>query len=127
MTKYTKITLISFVLAAACQIAHIAVEPVNLKVLFMLAAVVFTIVFVCFLAVSISQRLHKNISPYRVFAVTDGVIGIGVVIYAVYSIMTDTGWFAGFIGVALLVVALPSIVILLILDFFVWKSKKSNK
>lgn len=125
MSGYTKTTLSSFVLAVLCWVGCITVKMVNLEFLFVLAAVVFSIVFICFLAVSISQKVNKNISPYRVFAVVDGLIGLCVVIYAIYDILTDTGWFAGLIGGLLLMIVLPIILALMLADFLVWKLRKS--
>ena len=126
MSKYTKITLILGALAAACWIVSIAVPPANLEFLFAFAAVAFSIAFLCFLAVSISRRVKTDISPYRVFAVVDGLIGLCVAAYAVYDILTDTGWFAGMLGIVLLLLVLPITLVLLLLDFLVWKVRKAK-
>ena len=126
MSRYTKITLILGALAAACWIVNIAVNPGSLEFLFAFAAVAFSIVFLCFLAVSISRRVKTDISPYRVFAVVDGLIGLCVAVYAVYDILTDTGWFAGMLGIVLLLLVLPITLVLLLLDLLVWKVRKSK-
>ena len=126
MSRYTKITLILGALAAACWIVSIAVNPGSLEFLFAFAAVAFSIVFLCFLAVSISQRVNTDISPYRVFAVVDGLIGLCVAVYAVYDILTDTEWFAGMLGIVLLLLVLPITLVLLLLDLLVWKVRKSK-
>ena len=82
---------------------------------------IFSNVFLCFLAVTISRKISAGISPYRVFAIADGLIGLCVIGYAVYDIVTDTAFFAGIVGVMLLVVIFPATVLLLLADFLVWK------
>lgn len=42
---------------------------------------------------------------------------ISVAAYAVYDILTDTGWFAGLMGSVLLIYVVPVIVLLLVIDF----------
>lgn len=126
MSRYAKITLVLFVLTTFCWIGCVAVQPANLEAILALAAAFFSIVFLCFLAVSISQKVSKNSSPYRVFAVADGLIGLCVAGYAIYDILTDTGWFAGVTGVILLVTVLPITLVLLLADLLVWRLRKSK-
>lgn len=47
----------------------------------------------------------------------DTLPGISVAAYAVYDILTDTGWFAGLMGSVLLICVVPVIVLLLVIDF----------
>lgn len=127
ISKYTKITLISFIIAAACWMAVIAVNPANIRLLFAVAATVFSILFVCFLAVSITRKVNKSLSPYRVFAIADSFLGLCVSAYAVYNLLTDTGWFAGITGALLLMLVVPIILVLLLADLLVYRLGKSKK
>lgn len=127
MSKYTKTTLILFVLAALFWMMCIIAEPANLELIFALAAVFCSIVFLCLMAVSISQRMNKNLSPYRVFALVDALIGLGVVLYAVYDILTDTGFWAGITGIVLLVTVLPMTLLLLLADFLAFHISQNRK
>lgn len=127
MSKYTKTTLILFILAALFWMMCIIAEPANLELIFALAAVFCSIVFLCLMAVSISQRMNKNLSPYRVFALVDALIGLGVVLYAVYDILTDTGFWAGITGIVLLVTVLPMTLLLLLADFLAFHISQNRK
>ena len=122
-----KTALVLCVSAVLCWIVLIVINPSNIEWVLAAAAVVLTIAFLCFLAISISQRVNKSISPYRVFAVVDGLIGLCVFIYAIYDIKTGTGWFGGLIGVLLLVFVLPIIAALLLADFLVWRARRPGK
>lgn len=127
MSRYTKTALILLAASALCWGICIAADPAKLQLLAALAAVVFSVMFICFLVIGISRRINKNISPYRIFAVTDGLIGLCVVLYAAYDILTDTGWFAGITGVLLLILVLPIILALMLADFIVWRLRRSDK
>ena len=120
MKGYTKWTLISLVCALVCVGGCVFDISTNLLIP-AFAAVFFSIVFLCFLAVTISQKISAGISPYRIFAIADGLISLCVIGYAVYDIVTDTAFFAGIVGVMLLVVIFPATVLLLLADFLVWK------
>lgn len=120
MKGYTKWTLISLACVLACVGGCIFDISANLLIP-AFAAVFFSIVFLCFLAVTISRKISAGISPYRIFAIADGLIGLCVIGYAVYDIVTDTAFFAGIVGVMLLVVIFPATVLLLLADFLVWK------
>lgn len=127
MSKYAKTALILCVSAVLCWIVLIVVNPSNLELLLAAAAVVLTVAFLCFLAISISQRVNKSLSPYQVFAVVDGLIGLCVFIYAIYDIKTGTGYFGGLVGVLLLIFVLPIIAALLLADFLVWRARRAKK
>lgn len=127
MSKYTKTTLILFILAALFWMMCIIAEPANLELIFALVAVFCSIGFLCLMAVSISQRMNKNLSPYRVFALVDALIGLGVVLYAVYDILTDTGFWAGITGIVLLVTVLPMTLLLLLADFLAFHISQNRK
>lgn len=127
MSGYVKTTFICGILATFFWFACIVAEPANFELFYALVAVAFSIVFLCFLAVSISRRMKKSISPYKVFAVVDGLVGLCVAAYAIYDIMTDTGWFAGLLGVLLLLLVVPITIVLLLADLLVWKMRKSKR
>ena len=122
-----KTALVLCVSAVLCWIVLIVINPSNIELVLAAAAVVLTIAFLCFLAISISQCVNKSISPYRVFAVVDGLIGLCDFIYAIYDIKTGTGDFGGLIGVLLLIFVLPIIAALLLVDFLVWRARRPGK
>lgn len=125
--KYIKTTILTLALAAVCWTAAIAAEPGRLQLLFAAAAAIFSIVFICFLAISIARRVNQQLSPYLVFAIADGFLGLCVSAYAVYDLITDTGWFAGIVGTLLLIFVMPIILILLLADFLLYRQHKSPK
>ena len=127
MSKYTKTALVLCVSAAFCWFVLIVLNPSNLEFILALAAIALTIAAVCSLAVSIGRKLCKQASPYLIFAVTDILIGICVVAYAVYDIKTSTGWFAGLLGTLLLIFVLPIVLIFLLADVLVRRLKKTKK
>lgn len=127
MSKYIKTTIIFFVLSVLLWGLVVIVDGASLKVWLGLFAIAFMILFLCFLAIAISKKLNKNISPYRLFAIVDGLIGVCVLTYAVFDIINDTGWFAGLTGMLLLIFVMPIILTLLLGDFLVWKFRKTRK
>lgn len=46
--------------------------------------------------------------------------------YAIYDINTDTGWFAGIVGVLILCITIPVFAVLLLADFIVWIIRQKN-
>lgn len=77
----------------------------------------------CFFAIAIVKQIRPGVSVYRIFAWTDGLIGLGVTGYAVYDIMTDTGWFAGLVGTLLLTSVIPAVLLLLAADYLLYKAR----
>ena len=92
--KYIYITFISLLLAIVCWVVFLVFDPSGLELFLTVNAFAFSITFLCFLVICIVKALGKSVSPYRIFAVTDGILALGVAGYAVYDILTDTGWFA---------------------------------
>ena len=127
MLNYKKTTGISFLLALICWILAIVLAPTTPKIWFALFAIAFSMVFLCFLTITILQKFRPGLSPYRIFALTDIVIGLCVLGYALYDFATDTGWFAGLTGMLLLIFVLPINLLLLLIDFLIWKKKNSKK
>lgn len=125
MSKPVKITIFSFVLAVVCWLIEIVAEP---SAIIAVAAVVLSIIFLCFLSVSIcswiAKKREKDISAYKIFAAADCCIGILVTMYAVYDIKTDVGFMAGMVGFLLLLFVIPIVLVLLVADFIIWKLKK---
>ena len=122
MTKHIKITVITFVLAALCWILSIVLSPATLQLWSGIFAIAFSIAFLCFLVIAICKKKAPNLSSYRIFAMVDIIIGLGILLYALYDIATDTGGFAdGLTGMLLLLFVLPSNLILLLGDYLVWK------
>ena len=124
MSKQTKRIGISFLLAVLCWILSIVISPATFKLWLALFAIAFSIAFLCFLAIAVIKRKGPPVSPYRIFAITDCIIGLCVLAYALFDIATDTGWFAGLTGMLLLLFVLPINLLLLLVDFLVWKFRK---
>lgn len=135
MSSIWKRVIISFVTAVFCW--YVVLVPENFGVVMELeelvpvilyAAVAATILSICFLVTAILKQIRSGVSGYKIFAWTDGLIGACVTIYAIYDIQTDTGWFAGFFGVLLLIVVVPTAVVLMIIDAILYtKAKNQNK
>lgn len=92
--------------------------------------VILSIVAGClFITAIVKQFLKRQASVYRIFAWTDGILTCCVILYAVYDILTDTGWFAGLFGVMLLVYILPVLLLLLLADYLIYKvnARKQKK
>ncbi len=124
MSKSEKITLTLFILSAICWFVEIVINPSNFEFVLVIAAIILSLLFICFCGISIAERLNKNVSPYRVFAIVDSCIGVCTIVYDIYDIKTDTGWFAGLFGTLLLMFVVPISVALLVADFIIWKLKK---
>lgn len=68
----------------------------------------------------------ERFSAFRCFAIADGILMAGTIAYAVYDIMTDTGSFAGIVGLVLLIIFVPILLLLLIGDIvagYLYKKK----
>ena len=85
------------------------------------------ILFLDLLLTGAVTQIWKNVSPYRVFAISNIVIGIGIASYAVYDIKTDEGFLAGIIGSLMLAFIVPFIVVLLVAELLIWERKKPKK
>ena len=127
MSRYAKTTLVLLLLAAVCWFTELVFNPAGFELILFVAAGLFTMLFVSFGVLTLARKLWKTVSPYRVFALVNGCIGLAVLIYAIYDIKTDTGWFAGLFGVMLLVFVLPFPAVLLVIDFAVWLFHKIQK
>ena len=85
------------------------------------------ILFLDLLLTGAVTQIWKNVSPYRVFAISNIVIGICIASYAVYDIKTDEGFLAGIIGSLMLAFIVPFIVVLLVAELLIWERKKPKK
>ena len=127
MAKHVKITLALCAAALLFWFVLIVLNPANLELILALAAVALTIAAVCSLAVSIGRAVNSKVSPYLVFAAADLLIAVCVAAYTVYDIQTSTGWFAGLLGVLLLISVLPIAAVFLLVDILVWWLKKPKQ
>ena len=121
-------TVISLFLAGICWFGELATYPSNYETVLVLSAVCFSLLFICLLSVGVVKRMRKNISPYRVFAITDIVIGTGAFLYAVYDIITTAGSavFPGLTGWLLLFFVIPPALLLLLIDHVVYRKAKKK-
>lgn len=114
--------IVSLFLAIICWVAEMVTYPSNFETALVLFAVYFSILFICLLCVSIVKLISKNISSYRVFAITDIIIGISAFLYAVYDIITTASeFFPGLVGWLLLFYVIPSVLLLLLADYVVYR------
>ena len=126
MANYIKLTLLSLLLAITCWSVLLLFGPSGFDTVLTIGAFAFSIVFFCFLIICIMKALGRQYSPYRIFAVINGALAFCVTAYAIYDMLTDTGWFAGLLGVILLVYVVPIFLALLLLDFIIWKASRRH-
>lgn len=109
---------------------EIVINPSDFELILALAATVCSILSICFIVIAVAKQIKSKVSGYVIFAWTDGIISIAVTIYAIYDMLTDTGWFAGIVGMLLLIFAVPAAVLLLAADLILYrinKNKSKNK
>ena len=128
MKKVLKWAGIAFAAAAACWIILILWSSSDYEIWFAAAAIVSTILFVCLLAVCgvswMAARKGKKVSPYKIFAAADLLVGLLVAAYAVHDILTAVGFFGGLLGVLLLIFVMPVVAAFLVIDFILAVKKK---
>ena len=100
----------------------------ELNELYLLAFIgVTAILTVCFFVLWITHKFAEHVSPYFVFALTVLIIAIIVIGYGIFNIMTDTGFFAGLLGMLLILFIVPVSVVLLAVDFILYRKSKHKK
>ena len=122
--SYKKAIKISLLLAVFCWILSGVIASATPKIWIALFAITFSMIFLCFLIIAISKKIRPGLSPYRIFVLTDSTLGLCILGYALYDILTDTGWFAGLRGMLLLIFILPINLLLLLITFLIWKFNK---
>lgn len=127
MSKYFKITLIALLFAIISWI--VAVYGIADGVWIWIASILFSILAICFLTISILKKTITKASPYKIFAISDSIIGVLTFLYAIYDIKTSTGLFAGLCGIILPVTVVPVTIALLLIELLVWvyNKKRENK
>lgn len=119
---------IAFAAAAVCWCILIVWNPSDFEIWFAAAAIVSSILFVCLLAVCgvsrMAARKGKNVSPYKIFAAADLLVGLLVAAYAVHDIVTAVGFFGGLLGALLLIFVMPVVAAFLVIDFILAVKKK---
>lgn len=125
MSRYMRITLVSFILSMLLWFMAILINSTGF--LLYVIAVIFSLLFICFLIISITEKVCSKFTPYRVFAIVNGCVGVSAAAYAIYDIKIDTGWFSGLIGVLLLITGIPIVGAFLLADFIIWRIKKRKK
>ena len=124
MVKYFKLTGLFAGLTFLFWLLTYITAYTTFSTITMLLTIACILVTVYFLIIAICSRIKENISPYKLFAILDLVFGLIVTIYAVYDILTDTGWFAGLLGTLLLIFIVPICIVLLIIDLILWRRSK---
>lgn len=127
MSKLWIRAIVSLVITLFCWFMEIIINPYGLEGVWGIGAVVTSILCVCFFAIAIIKHIKSDVSAYKIFAWTDGIIGVCVLAYAIYDILTDTGWFAGLLGLLLIIFVIPVILLLLIIDFVLYIINKKRK
>lgn len=122
MTKIWIGTLVSLILLIICWFGF---NIDDFEMVRFMTTVYSSILFVCFLFTGVVKQIRKKASPYCIFAVVNFLIGISISIFSIYDIKTNVDeWFGGLLGTILLVFVIPFIILLLIIDFVVWKKSK---
>lgn len=130
MTTQNKKLTAFLVSLALCILLFYAATSLSLEIdqLYLLFAAAAAGIFrVCMGAVTVAGLFLKNRTGYAVFAVTDIILAIMTAAYAVYDIKTSTGWFAGLLGMLLLVFVLPVNGVYLLVDLIAWHVRKKKE
>ena len=119
---------IAFAAAAVCWCILIVWNPSDFEIWFAATAIVSSILFVCLLAVCgvswMAARKGKKVSPYKIFAAADLLVGLLVAAYAVHDIVNAVGFFGGLLGALLLIFVMPVVAAFLVIDFILAVKKK---
>ena len=129
MTKIPRIlsiTIVFIILSAVLWFTEIFINPSNSEFILAAAAVPCSFTTICLISCCAAKAINKRVSLYRIFAITDIVMGVAAAVYAVYDMNTATGWFAGLWGLLILMAVIPIAVLLLITDFIVWVLKRKT-
>lgn len=108
-------------------------ENLGLIVCFIL--VVSIAVAICFWFILVVNKVRRikgkeSMSAFRCFAVADGILMAGTIVYAVYDIMADTGFLPGLFGWVLLSYVVPVLLLLLVGDViagYLYQKKHGHK
>ena len=119
-------TILSLLSAIICWSVGTISAPSDFEMVIGYAAVCFSILFICLLCVCIGKRIRKGASAYRIFAATDIIIGIGSILYAIFDIFAsaDSMFFPGLYGWLLLLYVVPVVLLLLLIDYAVYRKRK---
>ena len=130
MKRSTKYTIIVCIMTLVSLYIAIGINPTNYEMIIGATAMILTAVAIAMLLVQlglwIGSKINKSVSPYRLFAVVNSIIGIGCVLFAIYDIRTDDGFMAGLLGYMILMLVVPFILLMLLIDYLLWKRKMKN-
>ncbi len=122
--------LLSLVITAAIWCLTPNVRSSDLEVILFLLAILMSIVTLGLIIYLITKLLKKDVSIYKVFAVTDFVVALIATIIALSDIYTSSGFLAGLFGTLVLITVVPIAVGLAIVDYILYyldKKKKESK
>lgn len=75
----------------------------------------------------IAKRFGKELSPYKIFGVLDVILGIGMLTISIIEFVTPGGDLHGLLGTVLLLLYEPIVIVLLVVDLFLYKSSKKGE
>ncbi len=128
--KYLIVAVTATVFSFICCLFAIITSGFELLGIVGIAVAVVALPFyIIFLTALIANKCGKKApSPCGVFAIVDLILMLGTSIYVVYDITTGVGWFAGLVGVLLLIYVLPCMLLLLMIDgvvaLVIWRKKR---
>lgn len=93
----------------------------------MILIFVFFVICMTCLILKITKKLDRKISSYLVFGIATGLCGLIVVGIALYDILTPGGDLNGMFGQILLMIYIPTVVVMIIGDFIVWRITTKNQ
>lgn len=83
-----------------------------------------------FIVLLLAGRKGKTVSKALIFGIADLTFGLATLIFALWDIATDTGWFAGLLGTLLLITAVPLAGLFLLIDilcYVIHRNKNKGK
>lgn len=87
MSRNMGITLVLLILSVIFCFIAILINSTGLDLY--VTIVILSLLFTCFLAISIAEKVCNKISPYRIFAVVNICVGVLVAAYAIHAAMCD--------------------------------------
>ena len=126
----TLISVIDIIIMVCCSTSVSIAATRGLIVGLYISFVLLPITIILWITYMAKKMNKKLPSPFVLFGIINTVMLIGTVIYGLYDISTDEGFFAGLIGYLLLVFVVPFFILTLLADVIISnaiKKKRSKK